>query len=180
MMYIAGQRFGVKANQVLLERLGLRDDFPSGPSAKLEPSNTRLSFPPTWFTNATGTRYLRGDGLASISRAQFALAQVKRRRRDVQQDLSARSDQVFHGIDPVQRAVPEMFVVPGILANGQGELFAIQRQTTVAARRARSFASRRRRRSWVADVWTGWRRSFRHAAAPPSSTLTCRWPNLRE
>ena len=41
--------------------------FPSRSNAMLAPSKTRLSLPPTWFTNATGTRSVRAM-VASISR----------------------------------------------------------------------------------------------------------------
>src|ERR1019366_7555129 len=65
-------------------------------------------------------------------KSQFAFVKIKRRRRDVQQDLSTRADQVLHRIDSVQLTVPEILVVPRVFANRERELLAVKGQQLLA------------------------------------------------
>ena len=53
--------------------------------------------------------------------AQRALAHVEGRGVGDDEDRAAGGDQVLHGIAGVERALPELFVVPGVLADGDGE-----------------------------------------------------------
>jgi len=98
--------------------------FPSGPSARLEPSKTRLSLPPTWYH---GDRYLvvPGDRGKHVV-PELAFPQVERRSGDVQQNLPSRPDEIFDRVDAIQPAVPEVLVVPGVFADGEGAGSAIE------------------------------------------------------
>src|SRR5664279_5094407 len=58
---------------------------------------------------------------------KLVLVQIERRSRDIQQYLPSRSNQVFHRIDAIQAAVPEVLVIPRILADGEGEWGSVDR-----------------------------------------------------
>ena len=47
LVHFAGQALRIEIDQIFFEGLALRDDLPSRLSTMLDPSNTRLSLPPT-------------------------------------------------------------------------------------------------------------------------------------
>src|ERR1019366_1953030 len=69
--------------------------------------------------------------------AQFALAQPKRRRGNVQYEIPAPADQFLHGIDAIEPPVPEALVVPGVLADGQSHLLAAKAEQLLALGRSK-------------------------------------------
>ena len=113
--------------------------------AKEEPSKMRLSLPPTWLHMSTGMRIAAGDGGQHFA-ADGALVVPERRRRKIDVQSGMLAHELFHGIDRVEPARPEVLVVPGILADGDGEANAFEFDHLSAGRRAKSSAARRRRR----------------------------------
>ena len=65
--------------------------------------------------------------------AQFSLPGPERRRGNVQYKISARTYQSIDWIDTVKSAVPEVFVIPRVLANCQSHLFAAKREQHLTA-----------------------------------------------
>ena len=51
--------------------------------------------------------------------------QVKRRRGNVQQNFSARADQVLDRVDAIKAPIPKMLIVPGVFADREGHRLAI-------------------------------------------------------
>jgi hypothetical protein len=60
---------------------------------------------------------------------ELALAHVIRRRVDAQQHLRAGLREFFHGVAKVQTAIPELLVVPSVLADGDCGLASAHRVT---------------------------------------------------
>ena len=94
-------------------------------SASEEPSKIRLSLPPTWLHISTGMRVAAGDGGQHLA-ADGALGVPERRRREIDVQRRVLAHQLFHGIDGVEAARPEVLVVPGVLADGDGEANAVE------------------------------------------------------
>src|SRR5947199_5255142 len=66
-----------------------------------------------------------GNGGQHVA-AKFPLAEPERRRGDIEHEIAARLDQSFNGIKCIKALVPEMFIVPGVFANGERHLFAAE------------------------------------------------------
>ena len=72
-----------------------------------------------------GNAVAPGDGGQHLA-AHFALGMPERRGREVDVEGGILAHQLFHRIDGVETARPEVLVVPGVLADGDGEANAIQ------------------------------------------------------
>src|SRR5262249_15769405 len=58
---------------------------------------------------------------------QLNFADMKWRCRNIQHQVTAGANQLFHGINAVQTLVPEVLVVPGVFANGQRDSATVER-----------------------------------------------------
>ena len=117
-MNIPGKRLRIEADHVFFERLGLRDDLPVGTEREARSVEHQAIVATNLVHHGNRNAIMPGDSRQHVL-AKFALAQVERRSRDVQQNLPARPDEVLHRIDAVEATVPEVLVVPGVLADGQ-------------------------------------------------------------
>ncbi len=110
---------------------------PSGPRTSEEPSKMRLSLPPTWLTMSDEAPWRRARA-ASISRRRWRLpcqkgeAEMLRMTRGCSGVLAGRglgplAHELFDGVGGVETARPEALVVPGVLADGDGEGLAVER-----------------------------------------------------
>ena len=68
---------------------------------------------------------IAGNGSEHLA-AELALAYPEGRRRDIQNKVASSFDQLVHRIKPVELAVPEVLVVPRILANGESHAVATE------------------------------------------------------
>src|ERR1019366_4835071 len=128
---VAGKRLAVKADEVLCERLGLREHPPIGPQRETRSVKHEAVVSANLVHQRNRNAVVPGNGGQHV-KSQFAFVKIKRRRRDVQQDLSTRADQVLHGIDSVQLTVPEILVVPRVFANRERKLLAVKGQQLLA------------------------------------------------
>ena len=99
--------------------------FPLPSSAIDEPSKMRLSLPPTWLHISTGMPSRRAMA-ASIWRRSARLECQKGEEERLMWRLGFLAHELFHGIHLVEPPRPEVLVVPGVLADGDGQPLAVQ------------------------------------------------------
>ena len=92
-----------------------------------------------------------GNGSQHLA-ADVALGVPEGRRRQVDVHGGILAHQLFHRIDGVEAARPEVLVVPGIFADGDGQAHAVQFDDLLRPRGQRSSAARRRRRRTAAGA----------------------------
>ena len=117
-MNVALQGLGIEADHVLFERLGLRDDLAVGAEREAGAVEDQAVVAANLVHHGDRHAVMLRDRRQHVL-PKFALAQIEGRRRDVQQNLPAGSNQVLHRIDAIQAAVPEVLVIPSVLANGE-------------------------------------------------------------
>ena len=122
---------GVEIDQVFLERLRLRDHLSVGRNHQARSVEDQAVVAPDLVHHRDRNFLILCDGRQHVA-AQFALAQPKRRRGNVEHEVSAGADQFFDRIDAIQPPVPEALVVPGILTDGQSHLLAAKAEQLLA------------------------------------------------
>ncbi len=108
--------------------------------------------------------------------AQLALAEVEGRGVDADDHLRALPHQLVDGVAAIEPVLPELLVVPGVFADGEGDVVAVGAARSTASRRARSSALHRKRRRWAAEFWSAAGRLCRRGSLPPNWWPACRWP----
>ena len=98
---------------------------PVSSKAALRPSKIRSSLPPTWLTISSGRPYFRAIWLSIRSR-RACFSTVERRGREVDDRLRAFAGQHLDRVVVVAAALPEVAVVPDVLADADAELPAVE------------------------------------------------------
>ena len=107
---------------------------PSGARTREEPSKMRESLPPTWLTMTTKALCAAGDGGEHVAAEQRACraskgeAEMLRMMRGCAAGAVSvpLAHQLVDRVDGVEAARPEALVVPGVLADGDGERLAVE------------------------------------------------------
>ncbi len=132
-MNIAGQGFGVKEDQVFFKRLCLGNNLSVRAKRHAGTVKNQAVIAANLIHQHHGNLVIAGDGLQHLP-AQLPLAQMIGRSGNIQHKIAARVQQIVHRINTVKPAMPEMFVIPGIFANGKRNLLSASGNTFCDAR----------------------------------------------
>ena len=122
-VHVSGQFAGVEIDQVFFKRLPLRNHPSIGSNHQTRSIEHQTVVSSDLVHHRDRHLLIARDGRQHVA-PQLALAQPKRRRRDVEHEVAAGPHQFLYGIEAIQLPVPEAFVVPGIFADGQSEQHA--------------------------------------------------------
>ena len=122
---------GVEIDQVLLERLRLRDYLSIGRNHQARSVENQAVVAPDLVHHRDRNFLILRDGREHVA-AQFALTQPKWRGGNVEHEVAAGSNQFFDRVDAIQTLVPETLVVPGILTDSQSHLVAAKAEQLLA------------------------------------------------
>src|SRR5437660_12561156 len=122
-MDFASESIGVKINEVFFEGFPLGNDV----SRRIEDHTRTVENEAVIAAHLIDHRHrhlvIAGDGGQHIA-TQFGLANPERRRGNIQQEITAGMNQGFDRVKGVEALVPEMLVIPCVLADGQSYLLA--------------------------------------------------------